>query len=110
MSPYLLSGTVPMPTSPYLSLSGTSMSTAVVSGSVALLLQANPSLTPNAVKAVLEYTAQIYPSYDALTEGAGFLNAYGAVQLARVSARRRMLRSERRRPTGAGNSSGATSA
>jgi serine protease AprX len=84
MSPYLLSGTVPTPTFPYLSLSGTSMSTAVVSGSVALLLQANPALTPNAVKAVLEYTAQIYPGYDALTEGAGFLNAYGAVQLARA--------------------------
>jgi serine protease AprX len=86
LSPYLLSGTVATPASPYLSLSGTSMAAAVVSGTVALLLQANPSLTPNAVKAVLEYTAQIYPGYDALTEGAGFLNAYGAVELARVLA------------------------
>jgi subtilisin family serine protease len=84
MSPYLLGGTVATPTLPYLSLSGTSMATAVVSGAAALLLQANPALTPNAVKAILEYTAQVYPGYDALTEGAGFLNVYGAAELARV--------------------------
>jgi serine protease AprX len=84
MSPYLLGGTIATPTLPYLSLSGTSMATAVVSGAAALLLQANPALTPNAVKAILEYTAQTYPGYDALTEGAGFLNAYGAAELARV--------------------------
>jgi hypothetical protein len=47
------------------------------------MLQANPSLTPNAVKAVLQYTAQTYAAYDPLTEGAGFLNAKGAVELAR---------------------------
>jgi hypothetical protein len=35
------------------------------------------------VKAILQYTAQIYPSYNSLTQGAGFLNAQGAVQLAR---------------------------
>ena len=68
---------------PYLSLSGTSMASPVVAGSVALMLQANPSLTPNLVKAILEYTAQVYPGYDALTEGAGFLNTKGAVDLAR---------------------------
>jgi hypothetical protein len=48
------------------------------------MLQAHPSLTPNAVKAILQYTAEIYPGYDALTQGAGFLNALGAVQLARA--------------------------
>ena len=68
---------------PYLSLSGTSMASPVVAGSVALMLQANPSLTPNLVKGILEYTAQVYPGYDALTEGAGFLNTKGAVDLAR---------------------------
>lgn len=81
-SPYLLSGTVPTSYLPYLSLSGTSMSTPVVAGTVALMLQANPSLTPNAVKALLQYTAQVYPGYDPLTQGAGFLNAKGAVELA----------------------------
>jgi serine protease AprX len=85
-SPYLLEGTVPTTYLPYLSQSGTSMAAPVVSGTVALMLQANPSLTPNQVKAILQYTAQVYPRYDPLTEGAGFLNAKGAVDLARAIA------------------------
>ena len=80
---YLLSGMRATSYKPYLSLSGTSMSAPVVSGTVALMMQANPALTPNMVKAILQYTAQRYGSYDALTQGAGFLNARGAVQLAR---------------------------
>ena len=59
------------------------MSAPVVAGTVALMLQANPSLRPNEVKAILQYTAEFYPGYDRLTEGAGFLNAKGAVDLAR---------------------------
>ena len=86
LAPYLLSGTVATPYIPYLSLSGTSMAAPVVSGTVALMLQANPALTPNAVKAILQFTSQVYPGYDALTQGAGFLNARGAVQLARYFA------------------------
>ena len=68
---------------PYLSLTGTSMASPVVAGSVALMLQANPTLTPNLVKAILQYTAQVYPGYNALTQGAGFINTKGAVDLAR---------------------------
>ena len=79
----LLSGSFWLGYKPYLSLSGTSMSAPVVAGSVALMLQANPSLTPNLVKAILEYTAQVNPGYNALTQGAGFLNTKGAVDLAR---------------------------
>ena len=37
------------------------MAAPVVSGTVALMLQANPKLTPNLVKAILQYTAQPYP-------------------------------------------------
>lgn len=85
-SAYLLSGTRPMSYLPYLSLSGTSMAAPVVSGAVALMLQANPALTPNQVKAILQYTAQVYPGYDPLTQGTGFLDARGAVQLARFLA------------------------
>src|SRR5206468_494240 len=86
LSPYLLSGTVPTSYLPYLSLSGTSMATPVVAGTVALMLQVNPSLTPNEVKAILMYTAQQRSAYNALTEGAGFLNTLGAVRLARFYA------------------------
>jgi serine protease AprX len=78
-----LAGTLAQPEFPYLSLTGTSMAAPVVSGTVALMLQANPSLTPNQVKAILQYTAEVNLSYDPLTEGAGFLNARGAIELAR---------------------------
>ena len=62
------------------------MAAPVVAGTVALMLQANPNLTPNLIKAILQYTAQKYPGYNALTQGAGFLNAHGAVRLARYYA------------------------
>jgi serine protease AprX len=85
-APYLLAGTVPTGYLPYLSLSGTSMAAPVVSGTVALMLQVNPALTPNAVKAILQFTSESYPAYDPLTAGTGFLNAAGAVALARSFA------------------------
>jgi serine protease AprX len=79
-------GTVQTATEPYLSLSGTSMASPVVSGTIALMLQANPDLTPNQVKAILQITAERRDGYDALTEGAGFLNARGAVEAAQATA------------------------
>jgi subtilisin family serine protease len=82
-SAYLLAGSLLPGVKPYLSLTGTSMASPVVAGTVALMLQANPALTPNMVKAILQYTAQSYSQYNALTQGAGFLNSYGAVQLAK---------------------------
>jgi hypothetical protein len=45
------------------------------------MLQANPALTPNAVKAVLQHTATPRSGYDILTQGSGMLNARGAVEL-----------------------------
>jgi subtilisin family serine protease len=95
-----LAGTVSTVSEPYLSLSGTSMASPVVSGTIALMLQANPSLTPNLVKAILQYTAEERASYDGLTQGAGFLNARGAVTLARsLSAGAAMLPTLQQDPT-----------
>ena len=78
----LLPGTTSTSSLPYLSLSGTSQATPVVAGTVALMLQANPALTPNQVKAILHYTAEWESKYDALTQGAGFLNGGAALRLA----------------------------
>jgi serine protease AprX len=86
---YLLTGSRATAYQPYLSLTGTSMAAPMVSGTAALMLQANPKLTPNLVKAIIEYTAQDY-HYDTLTEGAGFLNSRGAVDLARFYATARL--------------------
>jgi serine protease AprX len=79
-------GTVDTAAEPYLSLSGTSMAAPVVTGTIALMLEANPALTPNLVKAILQYTAENRRRYDHFSQGAGFLNARGAVQLARAMA------------------------
>jgi len=62
------------------------MASPVVSGTIALMLQANPALTPNLVKAILQFTAESRDGYDTLTQGAGFLNAVGAVRLAHFFA------------------------
>jgi serine protease AprX len=81
-SAYLLAGSLNTAYKPYLSLTGTSMAAPMVAGTAALMIQANPKLTPNLVKAIIEYTAQRY-DYDSLTQGAGFLNTRGAVDLSR---------------------------
>jgi serine protease AprX len=70
----LLNGSIGLGSKPYLALSGTSMAAPVVTGTVALMLQANPNLTPNLIKALLQYTAQVYPGYSPLREGAGSSN------------------------------------
>ena len=80
---YLVDGSRTTAYKPYLKLSGTSMAAPVVSGTVALMLQANPQLTPNLVKAILQFTAEDHDGYDYLTQGAGFVNSRGAVTLAK---------------------------
>ena len=58
--------------------SGTSQASAVVSGAVALLLQARPTLTPDQVKALLKSTASPLALLDGAAEGAGMININSA--------------------------------
>jgi serine protease AprX len=81
---YVVNGSSGVPQ--YLTLSGTSMAAPVVSGTVALMVQANPNLTPNLIKGILQYTAQPYAGYNALRQGAGFVNTKAAVDMARFFA------------------------
>ena len=82
-------------TAMYYELSGTSMATPVVSGAVALMLQQNPALTPDQVKARLMKTAwktigrytsshdgrgNLYNNeYDLFTYGAGYVDINAAL-------------------------------
>ena len=77
-------GTVPTATQPYLSLSGTSMAAPVAAATVALMLQANPALTPGGVKAILRASAEPHDGFEAAAQGAGFLDARAAVEMART--------------------------
>ncbi|TME99853.1 MAG: hypothetical protein E6I52_14790 [Chloroflexi bacterium] len=68
--------------SKYMRLSGTSMSTGIVSGAVALLLERNPNLTPDQVKHIMVMTTQRFGQNasppPAGAAGSGLLNCYTA--------------------------------
>lgn len=63
----------------YTLMSGTSMATPHVSGIVALMLEANPNLTPAQVRDILKRTATNMTGRLAWEAGAGHVNAYAAV-------------------------------
>ncbi len=77
-------------TSCYISKSGTSMSTPMVSGIAALILEANPNLTPDEVRQIIFDTAEHRGPNDGGGDpaksrhwGYGMVDAYAAVSLAR---------------------------
>ena len=59
--------------------SGSSQAAAVVSGAVALLLDARPGLTPDQVKSLLRSTAEDMPRADGAGRGQGELDVYRAL-------------------------------
>lgn len=66
----------------YTHMSGTSMATPHVAGIVALLLEADPNLSPSEVKGILQQTATNMPGHESWEVGAGYVNAYSAVDMA----------------------------
>ena len=66
----------------YIELSGTSMAAGVVSGAVALLLEANPTLTPADAKLILQLTSSPVAGAGLIEAGAGSVNVAAAVVLA----------------------------
>ena len=66
----------------YLRLTGTSMSTAVVSGGVALLLNAYPSLTPAQVKLSIQMGARFMPDAGLIGGGTGSVNFAQSMKIA----------------------------
>ncbi|PYS98302.1 MAG: hypothetical protein DMF63_16750 [Acidobacteria bacterium] len=75
----------------YTQISGTSMATPYTAGVVALMLDADPTLTPDEIKQILTATASRMPGYDDYEVGSGFINAYAAVD--KVFNRSRAYRS-----------------
>ncbi|MBO0211737.1 S8 family serine peptidase, partial [Vibrio sp. Vb0877] len=74
--------TIPPALLPYYTTSqGTSFSTPQVSGIVALMLEANPLLTPDQVVSILRQTATPMP-YEERVVGAGYVDAHNAVRMA----------------------------
>ncbi|HYO62509.1 MAG TPA: S8 family serine peptidase [Pyrinomonadaceae bacterium] len=72
----------------YTTARGTSFSAPQVAGTVALLLEANPSLTPAQVRDILQRTATPLPNYYSHEVGAGMLNAHAAALEAAFPERR----------------------
>ena len=72
----------------YTTSSGTSFSAPQVAGAVALMLEANPSLTPAQVRDILQRTATPLPPYYQHEVGAGMLNVHAAVLQAAFPNRR----------------------
>jgi serine protease AprX len=68
-------------TNAYFRLTGTSMATAVVSGGAALLLDANPYMTPSQVKIALQTGATFMPREGLVAAGAGSVSFPTSVKI-----------------------------
>ncbi len=84
----------------YTTASGTSFSAPQVAGAIALMLEANPNLTPAKIRDILSRTATPMPNYYRHEVGAGLLNTYAAVlESAFPSRRTGIFRAELERKT-----------
>ncbi len=63
----------------YTQISGTSMATPFIAGTIALMLEADPTLTPDEIREILTSTASRMPGFEDFEVGAGYVNSYAAV-------------------------------
>jgi serine protease AprX len=67
----------------YTTMSGTSMATPHVAGVCALLYSSNKFMSPDVIKRIIGNTATPMPLYKEYASGAGYINAYAAVDAAK---------------------------
>lgn len=83
----------------YTSSSGTSFAAPHVAGTIALMLQANPALTVDQIKQILQQTATPMLNYSQYEVGAGCLNTYAAVRKAGLGTPLGRFRSDLNNPS-----------
>lgn len=79
----------------YFAISGTSQATPMIAGLAAILLEANPSLTADGLKAIMRqasYDAPVHPATGEVTaDGAGLVDAEKALDLAIAASSRQLV-------------------
>lgn len=70
----------------YTTFSGTSMAAPHTAGIIALILEVDPTLSPDEIKELIQQTATPMPGYETWEAGAGYVNAYAAIKAIKLDS------------------------